>query len=56
MKDRALTMRDLLSYLPQNNAEDPPVLATNDPADREDAALDSLVPLEATRAYATSKS
>ncbi|HNO70011.1 MAG TPA: acyl-CoA carboxylase subunit beta, partial [Pseudomonadota bacterium] len=50
-KTALLTMRDLLSYLPQNNAEDPPVVATNDPADREDAALDSLVPLEATRAY-----
>ncbi len=44
-------MRELLSYLPQNNAEDPPVVASTDPADREDAALDSLVPTEATRAY-----
>jgi len=50
-KSALLTMRDLLSYLPQNNAEDPPVLPSSDPADREDAALDNLVPVEATRAY-----
>src|SRR5213592_1580038 len=37
--DRAcLTLiRELLSYLPSNNLEDPPVMATEDPADREDA-------------------
>mgnify|MGYP005640143939 CR=1 FL=1 len=33
-------VRKLLSYLPLNNAEDPPFVPTEDPADREDAALD----------------
>jgi propionyl-CoA carboxylase beta chain len=50
-KSALLTMRELLSYLPQNNAEDPPVVTSSDPVDREDAALDNLVPVEATRAY-----
>jgi propionyl-CoA carboxylase beta chain len=44
-------LRELLSYLPSNNAEDPPIVATRDPIDREDAGLDGLVPEEATRAY-----
>ena len=50
-KSALLQMRELLSYLPQNNAEDPPVVPCSDPAEREDTALDNLVPVEATRAY-----
>jgi acetyl-CoA carboxylase carboxyltransferase component len=38
------TVRTLLSYLPSNNLEDPPFVATDDPRDRADEALDSLVP------------
>ena len=34
-------IRELLSYLPQNNREDPPRRATSDPIDRMDAALDT---------------
>ena len=44
-------VRDLLSYLPLNNAEDPPRLATKDPADRADAELDTLVPENPNRPY-----
>jgi propionyl-CoA carboxylase beta chain len=48
-------LRELLSYLPQNNTEDPPVVfgpgGRKDPENREDPALDSLVPVEAMRAY-----
>jgi propionyl-CoA carboxylase beta chain len=50
-KTALATLRELLSYLPQNNAEDPPVVQTKDPAQREDPALDTLVPVSATRAY-----
>ncbi len=50
-KAALVTLRELLSYLPQNNAEDPPVVATKDPIDREDPALDTLVPAEPTRSY-----
>src|SRR5262245_35854538 len=48
--DRAcLTLiRDLLSYLPSNNMEEPPLHATDDPPDREDAALDALIPPDPT--------
>jgi propionyl-CoA carboxylase beta chain len=44
-------IRELLTYLPQNNREDPPRRATSDPADRMDAALDSIVPAESNQPY-----
>ncbi len=44
-------IRELLSFMPSNNAEDPPVRPCADPADREDAALDDLVPLESNKPY-----
>ncbi len=37
-------VRTLLSYLPASNREQPPVVPTDDPADRIDASLDTLVP------------
>src|SRR5437899_1249453 len=43
--------RYLLSFLPQNNAERPAWSAPTDPADREDAELDSLVPDEPNKPY-----
>src|SRR5512142_1435358 len=39
-------VRELLSYMPSNNAEDPPFRASNDPASREIPELDSMIPLE----------
>ncbi|HYO82019.1 MAG TPA: acyl-CoA carboxylase subunit beta [Bryobacteraceae bacterium] len=44
-------IRELLSYLPQNNREDPPRIDSNDEETREDAALDSLVPQESNVPY-----
>src|SRR3954471_8090419 len=44
-------LRTLLAFLPQNNREDPPRLATQDRADRADAALDELVPAEPSKPY-----
>lgn len=46
-----LTVRKLLSYLPSNNLEDPPAVATDDPADRETPALDELIPRDPNRPY-----
>ena len=43
--------RYLLSFLPQSNAEPPPWEPPSDPADREDAELDRLIPDEPTRPY-----
>src|SRR5437867_10271051 len=44
-------IRELLSFLPQNNKEDPPRKATADPIDRADPALDSIVPAESNQPY-----
>ena len=42
---------DLLGFLPSNNLEDPPTLATADPLDREDVDLDQLVPESPHQSY-----
>ncbi|HSB62152.1 MAG TPA: acyl-CoA carboxylase subunit beta [Vicinamibacteria bacterium] len=51
--DRAclLAIRELLSYLPSNNQEEPPFHRTEDPPDREDPALETLIPAEAAKPY-----
>jgi propionyl-CoA carboxylase beta chain len=49
--DGLALIRELLSFLPQNNQEDPPVVASQDPPERRDEALDSLVPVEPDRPY-----
>ncbi|MEZ6194249.1 MAG: acyl-CoA carboxylase subunit beta [Planctomycetota bacterium] len=46
----ALT-RELMGYLPLNNMEDPPRIPCDDPVDRADAALDSLVPENPNKPY-----
>jgi propionyl-CoA carboxylase beta chain len=45
------TIRDLLTYLPQNNTEDPPRKACSDPIDRQDPKLDTIVPDDASLPY-----
>src|SRR2546425_1809993 len=48
----ALTMtRRILSYLPQNNLDGPAVIANGDPIDRQDAALDHVVPDDPSKPY-----
>ena len=44
-------LRTLVSYIPQNNLEDPPYVPSTDDPLRADAALDTLVPDEPNRAY-----
>jgi propionyl-CoA carboxylase beta chain len=44
-------IRELLGYLPGNNVDDPPRLESSDPIDREDEALDSLVPESPNQPY-----
>src|SRR5260221_2612947 len=39
-------IRELVSYLPQNNRDDAPPRVSTDPIDRADPALDTLVPAE----------
>jgi len=44
-------IRDLLSYLPSNNVDDPPAGTSDDDPDREDPALDKLVPADPNKPY-----
>jgi propionyl-CoA carboxylase beta subunit len=44
-------IRELLSFMPSNNLDDPPRRATADPPDREDPALDRLVPEAPNQPY-----
>jgi propionyl-CoA carboxylase beta subunit len=44
-------IRELIAYMPSNNAEDPPNVPTSDPVDRVEASLDTVVPLESNRPY-----
>jgi len=46
-----LLIRDMLSYMPRNNLEDPPFVPTNDPTDRKDADLMKIVPDNPNRPY-----
>jgi propionyl-CoA carboxylase beta chain len=46
-----LLVRELLSFMPSNNLDDPPRAATADAADREDRALDQLVPIAPNQPY-----
>jgi propionyl-CoA carboxylase beta chain len=44
-------VRELLSFLPSNNVDDPPRKVCTDPVDRADAFLDSLVPQQSNQPY-----
>ena len=50
-KQAIALVRELLSYLPANNLDAPPLAPTNDPADRRDAALAELVPFDPMKPY-----
>ena len=44
-------IRELLTFMPQNNRDDPPRVETRDPADRRDEGLQSIVPVESDQPY-----
>ncbi len=44
-------IRELLSFIPDNNMEDPPFLETSDPVDRLDEGLNSIVPDDPNQPY-----
>src|SRR5205807_1439035 len=47
-----LTMiRELLSFIPSNNAEDPPFVLTSDDPSRSDDSLNTLIPAEPNLPY-----
>jgi propionyl-CoA carboxylase beta chain len=46
-----LLTRKLLSFIPQNNVDDPPFKETSDPHDRQDAQLNHIVPDNPNKPY-----
>ena len=44
-------VRQLMSYLPQNNMEDPPFLPTDDSPLRKEPALDTIIPDDPSKPY-----
>ncbi|MEO0295796.1 MAG: acyl-CoA carboxylase subunit beta [candidate division WOR-3 bacterium] len=44
-------IRTLLTYLPQNNMEEPPFIDTGDPEEREDPELDDIIPEDPNAPY-----
>jgi propionyl-CoA carboxylase beta chain len=46
-----LTIRELMSFMPSNNAEDAPFRANGDDANRRDESLDTIVPENPNRPY-----
>ena len=50
-RDALMLAREMLSYFPSNNMEDPADKATDDPEDRADIALNSIVPASSNQAY-----
>src|SRR3989441_1625367 len=44
-------LRELLSYIPSNNLDEAPLRPTDDPPDREEASLDTLIPAEPNKPY-----
>lgn len=51
-EEEAMSMiRELLSYLPQNNTEPAPRVETNDPVDRLEDALNEIIPDDVNKPY-----
>ena len=46
-----ILIKKLLSYLPSNNKEKPPVIKTSDQLDRQEKSLDSVIPLNPSTPY-----
>jgi acetyl-CoA carboxylase carboxyltransferase component len=49
--DAFASVRNLISYLPSNNLEEPPVIDTGDDPQRREERLDTLVPADASKPY-----
>ena len=49
--DCLLKIRELLTYLPQNCEEPCPIVPTNDPVDRADEELDTIIPENPNKPY-----
>ncbi len=51
-EEKCLAMiRELMTYLPQNNIDDPPQIECVDSIERSDESLDSIVPFDSSKPY-----
>lgn len=50
-QDCIAKIRELISYIPQNNMEEAPVMDCNDPADRIEEALNTIIPDDPNKPY-----
>ena len=50
-RDALMLAREMLAYMPSNNMEDPKDTATDDPDDRAEISLNSIVPASSNQAY-----
>jgi len=50
-EDAINKIKEMLSYLPSNNMEDPPIVDTGDDPRRMDPALDAIIPDSPTQSY-----
>ena len=50
-EDGIRLIRHLLSFLPQNNLEEPPYVECNDPIDRKEDMLNEIIPDEPNKPY-----
>jgi len=50
-KECILLIKELLSFLPSNNMEDPPFASTDDPSDRRATALRAIIPENPNKPY-----
>lgn len=46
-----LATRDFINFLPANNSEKPPVLATENPSNKKTFSLDNIIPKDPNKAY-----
>src|SRR6202022_1552457 len=44
-------VREMLSFMPSNNLDEPPRKVCSDPIDRSDAGLDTIVPVQSNQPY-----
>jgi len=51
-EEKCLAMiRELMTYLPQNNMSDPPMMQCTDPVERSDESLDTVIPPDSSMPY-----
>lgn len=50
-KDTLLMIRELLTFLPQNNMEEPRLKPTSDPSNRETSEIENIIPINPYKPY-----